>query len=331
MKKLKVLIIGIGDIGLRIADIILDRKKFEIVGVLEKDRNKIGKDLGLFLKRKDIGITITESLNDLVSKNKPDVAILSTVSDIENIYESVKEVLKYKINIITTCEELSYPWIDSPNISNEINKLAIDKNVAVIGTGINPGFIMDSYPTFLTAVCSKVNNIKVSRIQDASLRRTQFKKKIGVGLELEEFLEKVENKKIRHVGLKESVYMIASRMYWDLNNYKEIITPVIANENIIDKDFQIKVGQVIGVQQIGIGLKDQKEKIILLFKASLGELNPIDKIEIKGDPNIVSEIKGGINGDIATAAITVNTAEQINKAKPGLRTMVDIPLVSYFI
>jgi len=331
LKKLKVLIIGIGDIGLRIADIILDRKKFEIVGVLEKDRNKIGKDLGLFLKRKDIGITITESLNDLVSKNKPDVAILSTVSDIENIYESVKEVLKYKINIITTCEELSYPWIDSPNISNEINKLAIDKNVAVIGTGINPGFIMDSYPTFLTAVCSKVNNIKVSRIQDASLRRTQFKKKIGVGLELEEFLEKVENKKIRHVGLKESVYMIASRMYWDLNNYKEIITPVIANENIIDKDFQIKVGQVIGVQQIGIGLKDQKEKIILLFKASLGELNPIDKIEIKGDPNIVSEIKGGINGDIATAAITVNTAEQINKAKPGLRTMVDIPLVSYFI
>ena len=189
---------------------------------------------------------------------------------------------------------------------------------------------MDSLPIFLTAVCHQINSIKISRIQDASFRRIPFQKKIGAGLTLEQFEEKKREGTIRHVGLVESISMIAGSMNWNLDRAVDIITPVIATDNIKTENLQIKIGQVRGVQQIGIGYSGGKEKIVLLFRAALEEDDPVDKIEINGDPDLTFKIDGGVNGDIATCSIIVNAIRQIIKATPGLRSMKDIPLVSYF-
>jgi len=330
MLNIKVLIIGIGEIGLKVASYILERKGLEIVGILEKDVAKIGKDIGNLLNRKKTGILVSDSLEEIVKKSKPEVAIVTTISDINLVFESIKDLIKYKIAVISTCEELSYPWEKAKKVANEIDKLAKENDVSIIGTGVNPGFLMDALPTFLTAVCKKVNSIKITRIQDASMRRDKFKEKIGVGIEYQTFIEKAREGKIGHIGLRESLDMIASKLNWRLDNYEEKVTPVIAKERMLDKNKQIKIKKIIGVKQTGIGYKNGKEKITLIFKASLNEKNAFDKIEIIGEPNITSKIKAGVNGDIATAAIIVNSIKEIIKAPSGLRTMVDIPLLSYF-
>jgi len=330
MNKLKILLIGFGKVGMKIAEFILERESLEIIGVLEKDHNMIGKDIGVLSGKKNTGIIISGSLEDILKAKKPDAAIISTVSDINMILESIGEILKFKVPVVSTCEELLYPWKGAGAIAEKIDGLARENGVAAIGTGVNPGFLMDSYPVFLTAVCQRVDDIKISRIQDASFRRERFKHKIGAGLEIKEFKKMIREGKMGHVGLKESVDMIASRMNWTLDDYKETVAPVIAERDILDKDYKIKKGQAAGIKQTGVGFEKGKEKITLIFKASIGEADPFDRVEISGEPDIVSEIKGGINGDIATAAIVINAVMQITKAPPGLRTMVDIPLISYF-
>jgi 4-hydroxy-tetrahydrodipicolinate reductase len=209
--------------------------------------------------------------------------------------------------------------------------MAAKKNqVAVLGTGVNPGFLMDSLPTFLTAVCQDVQRITVHRIQNAAFRRIPFQKKIGAGLTLEQFENKKKEGTLRHVGLTESVQLIASRMGWQLSKTEDILVPVIADREIITDTMKIPVGYAAGVQQIGKGYVGDEDKIILVFRAAVGEPDPQDSIEIKGTPTIKSIIEGGVHGDVATCAITINALKQIILSQPGLRTMADISLVSFF-
>jgi len=170
----------------------------------------------------------------------------------------------------------------------------------------------------------------VKRIQNAAFRRIPFQKKIGAGLTLEEFEKKKQEGTLRHVGLTESVQMIANRMGWKLDKTEDVLTPVIADEKIETDAMTIDKGKAAGVQQIGKGIVNGEEKIMLIFRASVGEPEPQDTVEIEGQPNIVSSIKDGVDGDIATCAITINAAKQIPNSLPGLKTMTDIPIVSYF-
>jgi 4-hydroxy-tetrahydrodipicolinate reductase len=200
----------------------------------------------------------------------------------------------------------------------------------VLGTGVNPGFLMDSLPTFLTSVCQNVQRITVHRIQNAAFRRIPFQRKIGAGLTLEQFENKKKEGTLRHVGLTESVQLIASRMGWKLSKVEDILVPVIAGREIITDTMRIPIGHAAGVQQIGKGYVGNEDKITLVFRASVGEPSPQDSIEIKGTPTIKSIIEGGVNGDVATCAITINALKQIIKTQPGLRTMADISMVSFF-
>ncbi len=333
MDKIKVLHIGVGVLGIKIIKFLSERNNFTITGAVDKDTKKINKSLKDFLKFSASDykkIQISSSVKEAVKEIKPDVAILTTVSSIKNIISQIEEIVEFKIPIVTTCEELSYPWRDYKEYAERIDKMAKDNNVAVLATGVNPGFIMDAFPIFLTSVCQKVNSIKISRIQNARFRRVPFQKKIGAGLTVEEFEKKKKDGTIRHVGLSESINMIGKSLNWKIDRTIDIISPVITSDEIVLDTFKIKVGEVAGVQQIGIGYVGNEEKIILLFRASIDEAQPVDKIEINGIPNIVSNITDGINGDIATCAITLNAIKQVLKAEPGLKTMIDIPLISYF-
>ena len=331
MDKIKVMQVGIGPIGQKVVRYMLERQALEIVAAVDLDPDKTGKDLGQVCGLdEDLGITVSDDLESAVRDARPDVAVLTTVSSFEKCAVQAAEIARLGVHVVSTCEEMSYPWDTFPEVAGQLDETAKAHGVSVLGTGVNPGFLMDFLPTALTAVCQDVTSIKVSRLQDATFRRIPFQQKIGAGLTLDEFEEKKKSGTLRHVGLTESIQMIAANLGWKLDKTEDIIAPVIAETEVTTGYRPIEAGMAAGVKQIGKGWVDGKELITLEFIAAVGQPTSADTIEIKGTPDITSTIAGGVNGDIATCAITVNGIKAVTRAVPGLRTMTDIPVVSYF-
>ena len=330
MEEIKVIQIGMGPLGIKIAEFISQRKGIKTVAAVDKNPKLIGTKLNTLIDNLSLGITIESELEKTIKKSAPDVAILSTVSDMVRITPQVLEILKLGIPIVSTCEELSFPWKTAGSLAHQIDQIAKKHHVAVLGTGVNPGFLMDSLPLFLTSVCQSVESILVTRYQNAAYRRIPFQKKIGAGLTLTEFKNKKKEGTLKHIGLTESIQFIAAELGWELDKTEDSISPVIAYEDINVYGSQVSKGCVSGVCQIGKGYINGEVKVTLTFQAAIGEEESYDEIEIKGSPNIKSRIVDGVNGDIATCAITINATKQILKAQPGLRTMADISIPGYF-
>ncbi len=330
MSTIKVAQIGLGPLGQKIVQYIAARQGIELVGAVDIDPSIKGLDLGSHCGLDPMQIPICESLAECLETATPDAIILTTVSTMEQVKPQIEEILKSGLPIVSTCEELAYPWDMAKDIAEQLDIAAKKAGVAVLGTGINPGFLMDALPGFLTAVCQTVTNVKVSRVQNAQFRRIPFQKKIGAGLDLDQFESLKASGRLRHVGLTESVQLIAASLGWKLTKTEDIITPVIADKEIKTDAMTIPVGFATGVDQIGRGWVGDEEKITLHFKAAVGEADSFDRVEIKGEPDIISTIAGGVNGDVATCAITINAVKQILRVQPGLKTMLDMPPLSCF-
>ena len=330
MEEIKVIQIGMGPLGIKIAEFISQRKGIKTVAAVDKNPKLIGTKLNMLNDNLSLEITIESELKTTIKKSAPDVAILSTVSDMERITPQILEILKLGIPIVSTCEELSYPWKTEGSLAHQIDQIAKKHHVAVLGTGVNPGFLMDTLPLFLTSVCQSVESILVTRYQNAAYRRIPFQKKIGAGLTLTEFENKKKEGTLKHIGLTESMQFIATELGWELDKTEDSISPVIAAEDINVNGLQVSKGCASGVCQIGKGYIDGEVKVTLIFQAAISEGESYDEVEIKGSPNIKSRIADGVNGDIATCAITINATKQILNAQPGLRTMADIPVPGYF-
>ena len=331
MKVLKVIQIGLGPIGQKAVRYLLERGGVEIVSGVDPAADKSGKDLGeLAGMGKSLGVKVSPTLAEAMKTAKPEVAVICTTSSMEKIVPQIEEAVRLGLHVVSTCEELSYPWDTNPALSKKLDELARKNNVAILATGVNPGFLMDFLPLAMTGVCRKVEKVRVSRIQDASARRVPFQQKIGAGLTLEQFEAKRKTGTLRHVGLTESMQMIASRMGWKLDRTEDILTPVVAQREITNGYIPITPGMAAGVRQIGKAFVGDREVITLEFVAVVGQAGSADMIEIVGDPSIKSVIDGGVNGDVATCAITVNAVKSIVTAQPGLRTMADVPPVTFF-
>jgi 4-hydroxy-tetrahydrodipicolinate reductase len=311
-----------------VAKLALQRPDIKLVGAVDIDKEKVGRDLGeLIGLDKKLGIRITDDVDRLLAKKKVDVVFHQTSSSLKTVAPQLTKLLKFGVNIVSTTEELAYPYHSHPQLAAEVDRVAKANGVTVLGTGVNPGFLMDSWVLFMTAVCQKVKRVKAIRIQDASSRRLPFQKKIGAGWTPEEFQKLVDNGTLRHVGITESISMIAAGLGWKLDDITETIEPVIAKKRVKSQYITVESGQAAGVRQLGHGLRGKEEIITLEFEASLGAPESYDAIYISGTPNMEVIIKGGTHGDIATAAITVNSARRVVEAPPGLITMKDLPIV----
>jgi 2,4-diaminopentanoate dehydrogenase len=195
---------------------------------------------------------------------------------------------------------------------------------------VNPGFLMDFLPLVMTGVCRDVQKVTVERIQDAQYRRLPFQKKIGAGLTEREFEERVKAGNLRHVGLTESMHLLASGLGWKLDRTEDIIEPVIASQKVATANLTIEPNKALGVNQVGRGYIGDKELITLVFRATIGEPKPRDRVFIQGTPSIDMAIEEGVNGDTATCAIIVNAIPVVIQAPAGLRTMADINPISFF-
>jgi 2,4-diaminopentanoate dehydrogenase len=242
----------------------------------------------------------------------------------------IETVLKKKVAIVSTTEELSYPVGKNRALAKRIDAMAKKAKVAVLGTGVNPGFAMDALPITLTGICERVDTIRVDRIQDARSRRLPFQQKIGSGLNTEQFAQKVKDGSVRHVGLAESVTMIADAMGWKLDKVTDEIHPKIADKAVESELIAVDPGYVCGIIQDGIGYSKGKPVITLHMEAYLGAPESYDAVTIEGNPRVTSKVIGGLHGDVATASITVNSIPKILRVTPGLRTMADMPVPSWF-
>lgn len=331
MKKMKVVQYGIGPIGLLTTQILAERPNLEIVGAIDKDPAKLGKELGLLAELSgQLGVSVTNDVKGVIAKEKPDIVVLTTTSSLEKIQPQITEILECGVSIVTTCEELSFPWLTNGKIAAEIDSKARQNKAAVLSTGINPGFVMDLLPIVATGVCRELRHLTVERIQDAQHRRIPFQNKIGAGLSAAAFRQKVREGTLRHVGLTESMHMIAHKIGWQPVRTEETIEPVLAQEEVRTGARTIAAGDVLGVEQIGRCYVQGEETITMVFRATIGEAEPRDRILIQGTPGIELTIKEGIFGDVATCAIVVNAIPAVIGATPGLHTMADISPVSYF-
>ncbi|RIA08333.1 4-hydroxy-tetrahydrodipicolinate reductase [Flavobacteriaceae bacterium MAR_2010_72] len=323
--------IGFGPLGVQTAKFIAQKLEITTVAVVDICLELKGKSMSDVSSELSDQIVIHNSVKEAIAslQVKPDIAIITTVSSLALLLPQIEEVAKFGIPIISTCEELSYPWEIQPELSLQLDTLCKKHNIACLGTGVNPGFLMDYLPAVMTSVCKTVEQISIERVQDATFRRVPFQQKIGAGIQLEAFREKVNQGTLRHVGLKESVYFLANSIGMTVNEVTEDLNPIIAKRDLITDSLNIKKGEPCGVEQIANAYEQDKLKIKMYFRAAIGEERSFDRITIKGSPSFVSEIDGGINGDIATCSIAINSIKSVLQASAGLHTMATIGVPGY--
>jgi hypothetical protein len=328
---IRVLHVGLGPIGCGVVRQVAGRRGLKSVGAVDIDPDKAGRDLGEvagFGRR--LGVKVAADVAKVIKAAKPDVAVLCTSSSLKKVTPEIAQLLKARLPIVSTTEELAYPVGANARYAKQIHQLAVKAKRAVLGTGVNPGFTMDALPIALTAACERVEAIRVERVQDARIRRLPFQQKIGAGLTRDEFEARVQQGTVRHVGLTESVRMIADALGWKLDKVTDVIGPKIAATPVASEFLSVAAGQVCGIIQDGTGYCKGAPVIVLHMEAYLGAPETFDAVSITGSPALQMKITGGVHGDIATAAITVNSIPKVLKASPGLHTMRDLELPSFF-
>jgi len=324
---IRVIHYGLGPIGAGVAKLVAQRADMQIVGAIDIDPGKIGRDLGALMGGgRTLGVKVSGDAGSVLKKGAADIVVLATVSSLRKLKGQITEIVRAGFPIVSTCEELSYPLAHNADLAAELDALAKRHGVAVYGTGVNPGFTMDALPLMLTAPCAEVKRVRVVRMQDAGVRRLPFQLKIGAGVTPEEFQERADAGSVRHVGLRESVLMIADSVGWALSDYRESIEPVIAQCDVTTPFLTVRAGLVAGLRQAGRGFVDGKERITLELVAYVGAPESHDTVTIEGTPSITSTIAGGLHGDIATAAVTVNSIPRVIAAPAGLLTPNNLPI-----
>ena len=326
----RVVCYGLGPIGLGIARLALARTGVEIVGAIDVDPQKVGRDLGELLGGSATGVTVSANAAATLGAARPAVVLHATSSALASVAPQLLQIAEAGVNVVSTCEELAYPWTAQPQLAAELDAAARRAGVTLLGTGVNPGYAMDALPLMLTAPCAAVRAVRVLRVVDASRRRGPLQRKVGAGLTAEQFTAGVHAGTIRHVGLPESLHMLATSLGWQLDRNADTIEPMIAEQRITTEFVTVEPGQVAGVRQVARGFVGEREAITLELRMYVGAPDPQDTIEIDGDPPVRMTVAGGLHGDIATAAIVVNAIASISRAAPGLASMADIPPVHFW-
>jgi len=326
-KKIRAIQYGIGPIGVSIVKLLREKETIEIVGAIDKDPAKVGRDLGEVVGAPDApwGVKVSGDAKGVLEQSA-DVVLHTTSSSLPKVMDQLLACLDVGSCVVSTCEELSYPYRTHPELAAKLDNAAKESGVALVGTGVNPGFVMDKLVVTLAAVSQRIEHASAIRIVDASKRRLPLQKKVGAGMAVEEFRAKVKEGTIKHVGLPESVAMVADSLGLRVDEISETIEPKVATDRVQTEFLTVEPGQAAGVHQIARGLSEGRELIYMELQMYVGANDPADKVELRGHPNISLVIPGGSHGDIATASVAVNSIPVILEAPSGLRTSRDLPI-----
>ncbi len=318
---LKLAIYGLGEIG-RILGKVSIMRGHEIVGAVDINPKLIGEDVGEIIGVDRLGVKVTTDVEEALKNSE--IVLHATSSYLTQVYPQLAEILRLGKSVVSTCETLSYPFYRYPVLARRLDALAKTYGATVIGTGINPGFLLDTLASILAASIPIVKQIKAKRSLDAAKRRKSFIKKIGVGLDPSDFREKLSRGEYSgHVGYAESVYLIAETAGLNLTKVVEEQEPVVAEEPVERDEVSVKEGAVRGIKGLGIGFVGDQEKIRVEFEAAVGA-SEYEEIVIEGESYSVAWRSSGTPGDLGTASILVSVAEKLEYAPYGLLTMADL-------
>jgi len=333
-KPLKIVQYGLGPIGQAVARTVLDKEEtgtMTLVGAVDIDPEKTGRDVADVIGvDDDTGVQVSDDADAVLADTSPDVVLHTTTSFLDGVTDQLVQCARAGAHVVSSTEELSFPYERAPDVAARLHQVARDEGVVIVGTGVNPGYAMDTLPLMATGVCTDVQSVTVERVVDAGERREPLQDKVGAGLSTEAFAEKKATGTFGHIGLRESLRMVADGLGWSLDAVEETLTPVHADAPVDTGYRQVDVGEVAGIHHSAEGIVGGTPRLSLDLKMYVGAESSYDAVEIDGTPPIDLRFRGGIFGDTATVGMLVNTAPLAADARPGLRTMADLPVPRAF-
>ncbi len=328
---LRVVQYGLGPIGLECVRTVLGKPKLELVGAVDVDPVKVGRDAGeLAGLDRTLGVTVSPDAAAVLAAARPDVVLHTTTSSLAKVVDQIASCVAAGAHVVSSTEELFFPFERHPQISARLDALAREHKVVVLGTGVNPGYVMDTLALAATGTCCDVRALRVERIVDAAKRRAPLQKKVGAGMTRAEFAERKAAGTIGHVGLMESLWYLAAGLGWKLDETEERLEPKLAERLVETPVVTVEPGHVAGIHHTASGRIGGREVLFLDLQMYVGADDPRDAVQVDGDPPVDLVIRGGVFGDTATVAALVNAIPLVRKAKPGLRTTRDLPLPRAF-
>jgi hypothetical protein len=316
---------GLGPIGLAAARLALQKTSIQLVGAIDIDPNKIGKDLGDLLELgKKTGVVVEGDAEAALRRLQPDVMLHCTSSFMPMVKDQLLLAARCGVDVVSSTEELLVPEFQHPALAKELDAAALAAGVSFLGTGVNPGYAMDFIAVVASAVTFDVQAVKCTRVVDAGTRRLPLQRKVGASLTKAEFQAQMATGKFGHIGMRESVALLARALDFKVDKIEQTVEPVIAVEDHKTPFLTVKEGQVAGIRNHGYGYIGKRLVLHLDLSMYVGAPDPRDEVVLESTPPIHLKFHGGIAGDQATAAILVNNLHGVVAAPPGLRTVLDV-------
>jgi len=332
MENIRIAIWGFGAMGAGMADMLSRKKGVDVVAVCDLHPDRVGKSAGEILGiDKWKNVVVERDIEKALEGKRTDLCLLATDSFTKGAFPKLKLILEKGINVITTAEEMAYPKAQEPELTRELDEIAKINGVTVLGTGINPGLIMDLLVVCLTGCMEDVKHIEAKRVNSLSPFGETVMEEQGVGITVDEFNDRVSKGELAgHVGFSESINMIADAIGWKVEKFEQQMKPILTNIDRKSPYGFAAAGNLAGINMTGQGYVDGEVKIDMIhpqqIEPEMEGTHTGDYITIKGNPPVNMSIKPEVDGGIGTIAMCVNMIPHVINAKPGLRTMIDLPV-----
>lgn len=332
---LRIVQYGLGPIGQSTARTVLEKQNDDymtLVGAIDVDPNKVGRDVADLLDddRPDTGVPVRDDAEAVLEETAPDIVLHTTTSFLDDVFDQLVRCAEAGAHVVSSTEELSFPYERHPERSADLDRIAREVGVVIVGSGVNPGYAMDTLTLTATGACVDVDAVHVERVVDAGERRGPLQDKVGAGISTEAFAEKKAAGGFGHIGLRESLWMVADRLGWPLDDVDETLDPVVSDRAIDTGQRTVEPGAVAGIHHAAVGVVGGEPRLTLTLKMYVGAEDPHDAVTVEGNPPIDLAVQNGIFGDTATVALLVNTAPLTAEVAPGLLTMADLPVPRAF-
>lgn len=288
----------------------------------------VGQAIGLNRK---LGIGLSTDLTSMLEQTRPHLAIQATCSRLTEAWEEIVTLVRHGVHVISIAEEMAYPEVSAPTVATELRRLAIKHEVAILGTGINPGFVLDLLVITLTGVCADIQSIIAKRVNDLSPYGPSVLHYQGVGLTPEAFDKGLaDGSVVGHFGFAQSIHMVTAALGWKIDGIQETRTPIVSQVRRETPFVIVEPGQVAGCLHTAVAYRQNTPVITLLhpqqIHPNLEGVETGDSIEIVGTPHVRLFGRPEIPGGQGTTALAVNMIPRVLMASPGLHTMADLPV-----
>lgn len=321
-----VILLGLGPIGRTIGQAVAEESRLEVVGAVDIDPLIVGKPLDHVC---DADLPPLLVVSDLIATHAPPGAVVlqATGSRLEAVHPQLMQAIALGYHVVSTCEELVWPWDDHPERAAELNRACRQAQVAVLGTGVNPGFVMDTLPVLVARAAGEVEAVHVTRVVDVAQRRLPLQRKMGVGEDPAVVQSLLDQERIGHVGLSNSLQMLAAGLGWELEMIDIDSRPIVAKEPVMTGLGPVEPGRCIGIRQQATGMVHGRPRLFLRLVMEAGAAGgSYDEIVVDGAQSLRLRLDG-LQGDRATAWLVVNQALIVRRLPPGLHTMLSAPLL----